>query len=119
MAHCFVGLPLDERGRAVKTYLCKANGDRAREVLWGDWLNVDGEEPDGRLRIIWGPESEKPETFYIPKAHTTDHRPLEIVYRPVASLHPRPAQCAHPLEEAGRADRRVDPRVRVHEPDPR
>jgi beta-lactamase superfamily II metal-dependent hydrolase len=80
MAHCFVGLPLDNRGRSIKTYLHKANGDKAREVLWGDWLSVDGEEPDGRLRIIWGPESEKPETFYIPKTHTTDRRPLEIVF---------------------------------------
>lgn len=80
MAHCFVGLPLDKRGRSIKTYLYRANGRKAREVLWGDWLNVDGEEPDGRLRIIWGPESEKPETLYIPKTHTADHRPLEIVF---------------------------------------
>ncbi|TDH38047.1 MBL fold metallo-hydrolase [Pseudohoeflea suaedae] len=80
MAHCFVGLPLDDDGKAIKTYLRSASGKKVRQVLWGDWLNVDGEEPDGRLRIIWAPKGPKPQTLYIPKAHTTDTRPLEIVF---------------------------------------
>ncbi|MBZ0216649.1 MAG: hypothetical protein K8F25_08860 [Fimbriimonadaceae bacterium] len=81
MAHCFVGLPKSNRGKSANTYLYKENRTtKVRQVLWGDWLRVDGEEPDGWLRIIWAPTSDNPETLYIPKAHTADQRPLEIIF---------------------------------------
>lgn len=81
MAHCFVGLPPTNRGKSANTYLYKQNRTtKVRQVLWGDWLHMDGEEPDGWLRIIWGPTSDNPETLFIPKDHTTDQRPLEIIF---------------------------------------
>jgi len=81
MNHCFVALPRTARGKIVKTYLYKDNRKtKVRQVLWGDWLNVDGEEPDGWLRIIWGPQSDDPQTLFIPKEHTTETRPLEIIF---------------------------------------
>jgi hypothetical protein len=86
MTHCFVGLPKDDRGRTVKTYLFKANRTtKVRQVLWGDWLNVDGEEPDGWLRVNWAPNSDNPETLFIPKNHTSDTRPLEIIFLDVGA----------------------------------
>ncbi len=79
--NCFVGLPTNRKGERVKTYLYKANRKtKVREVLWGDWLTYDREEDDGWLRIIWGPKSDSPETVYIQKDHTTDTRPMEIVF---------------------------------------
>ncbi len=81
MAHCFVGLPKDDKGKTVKTYLYKANRTtKFRQVLWGDWLSVEGEEPDGWLRIKWGPNSDSPQTVFIPEAHTAKTRPLEIIF---------------------------------------
>lgn len=81
MAHCFVALPKTARGKSIKTYLYKENRTtKVRQVLWGDWLTVDGEEQDGWLRVIWGPNSPEPETLYIDKDHTTDTRPLEIIF---------------------------------------
>ncbi|MEP2705538.1 MAG: MBL fold metallo-hydrolase [Roseibium sp.] len=81
MANCFVGLPRDAKGKAKKTYLFKQNRKtKVRQVLWGDWLNIDGEEADGWLRINWAPNSANPEQLFIPKAHTAETRPLEIVF---------------------------------------
>ncbi len=81
MAHRFVGLPKDNRGRTIKTYLFKANRTtKVRQVLWGDWLSVDGEEADGWLRVNWAPSSDNPETLFIPKNHTSNTRPLEIIF---------------------------------------
>lgn len=81
MDHRFVGLPKDARGKTAKTYLYAANRKtRKRQVLWGDWLTVTADLPDGWLEVLWGPTGSQPETLYIPKAHTTDERPLEIVF---------------------------------------
>ena len=81
MTHCFVGLPKNNQGRTIKTYLFKANRTtKVRQVLWGDWLNVDGEEADGWLRVNWAPNSDHPETLFIPKDHTSDTRPLELIF---------------------------------------
>lgn len=81
MDHCFVDLPKTAKGKTVKTYLYKQNRKtKVRQVLWGDWLHVDGEEPDGWLRIIWGPESDDPQTLFIPKEHTAKQRPMEIIF---------------------------------------
>ena len=77
MDHRFVGLPKDARGKTAKTYLYAANRKtRKRQVLWGDWLQVTSEQPDGWLEVLWSPTGTNPETLYIPKDHTTDERPL-------------------------------------------
>ena len=81
MAHCFVALAENEKGKRVKTYLYKENRTtKVRQVLWGDWLNVDGDEPDGWKRIKWAPNSDNPETLFIPGDHTSETRPLEIIF---------------------------------------
>ena len=82
MPHCFAGLVDGKPGKkSKKTYLYKANRKtKVRQVLWGDWLTVVGEEADGWLRIRWAPNSSNPETLYIPKSHTSTKRPLEIIF---------------------------------------
>jgi beta-lactamase superfamily II metal-dependent hydrolase len=76
MSHVYVGL-----GEAGKRYFLYAANrtKKVRQVLWGDWLTVDGVEPDGWLRITWSPKKD-PQTLYIPEAHTVATRPLEIVF---------------------------------------
>ena len=78
MAHTFVAL----RNDGKKTYLYKSDKKKKfRQVLWGDFLKIDGEEPGGWLRIIWAPnDPEKRETVYAKKEETTDRRPLEIIF---------------------------------------
>ena len=81
MEHRYVGLPPTNKGKSKKTYLYKADRKKkVHQVLWGDWLNVDGEEADGWLRVIRGPKGPSLETLFIPKEHTTDQRPLEIIF---------------------------------------
>lgn len=76
MANVYAGLGAAGR----KLYLYQADRKtKVRQILWGDWLTVAGEEPDGWLRITWSPKS-KPQTLYIPKADTVAQRPLEIVF---------------------------------------
>lgn len=76
MTHVYAGL--GDGGR--KLYLYAADRKtRVRQILWGDWLTVDGEEPDGWLRITWSPKA-NPQTLFIPKADTVAKRPLEIVF---------------------------------------
>ena len=41
----FVGLPHTPGGKPARTYLYRADRKtRVRQVLWGDWLTIDGEE---------------------------------------------------------------------------
>ena len=76
MAHRFVGI--GDPGQ--KYYLFKADKKtKLRQVLWGDFLTVDGEEDDW-FRIVWAPKSDAPQTAFIPKAHTSERRPLEIIF---------------------------------------
>lgn len=76
MSNVYAGL--GNAGR--KIYLFEADRKtKVRQVLWGDWLSVEGEEPDGWLRIQWSPKA-NPRTLYIPKADTVATRPLEIVF---------------------------------------
>ncbi len=76
MTNVFAGLGDNAR----KIYLYQADRKtKVRQVLWGDWLTVDGEEPDGWLRIIWSPNKE-PQMLYIPEVDTVATRPLEIVF---------------------------------------
>lgn len=81
MANCFVALPKNPNGKIQKTYLYQADRDtKVRQVLWGDWLSINADPGDGWLEIEWGPNGDSPELLYIPKAHTNDTRPLEIVF---------------------------------------
>lgn len=76
MANVYAGLGAAGR----KLYLYKADRKtKVRQVLWGDWLTVEGEEPDGWLRILWSPKT-NPLTLFISRADTVAVRPLEIVF---------------------------------------
>lgn len=77
MAHRFAGL--GKNGR--KLYLFEADRTkRFRQVLWGDFLTVLGEEPDGWLRIHWAPNSPDSREVFIRKDDTVETRPLEIIF---------------------------------------
>lgn len=77
MGHRFVALPEDGR----RTFLYDEARKKFREVLWGDYLKVAGELPDGWLAIDWAARSPtKRRTLYIPKADTVERRPLEIIF---------------------------------------
>ena len=76
MSNVYAGL--GNGGR--KLYLYEADRKtKVRQILWGDWLKVDGEEADGWLRIVWSPKT-NPRMLFIPKADTVANRPLEIVF---------------------------------------
>ena len=76
MSNVYAGL--GNGGR--KLYLYEADRKtKVRQILWGDWLKVDGEEADGWLRITWSPKT-NPRMLFIPKADTIANRPLEIVF---------------------------------------
>lgn len=54
---------------------------KVRQVLWGDFLSVESEEPDGWLKIIWARNSPNHRReLYIPKEHTVETRPLEVIF---------------------------------------
>ena len=78
METCFVGL--GEKGK--KRYLYK-NSDltkKFKQVLWGDLLQVENlnDEP---LKVTWAPNSDEGgQVSYISKDHTTQQRPLEIIF---------------------------------------
>lgn len=77
MAHRFAGLPSGKR----KLYLVESDRTtKFRQVLWGDFLTVLGEEPDGFLRVRWAPNSPNPRDVFIHKNDTVERRPLEIVF---------------------------------------
>lgn len=59
------------------------DGDRktkVRQVLWGDYLDVEEELPDGWLRVIWKRKDAERRELFIPKDHTVARRPLEIIF---------------------------------------
>ena len=57
-------------------------------------------------------------TIHEPASPTADH-PLQVTYKATCQPDPRSPQRAHAPKATGRADRPVDPCVRVHQPDPR
>ena len=48
---------------------------KARQVLWGDWLNIEEETADGWAKVKWGKEH-----YWIEKKNCQDERPLEVVF---------------------------------------
>jgi len=88
MKHKYVSLGKD--GEQVYLYLydpLKKEFKKAKHVLWGDWLRIDeGHDYSivglGWLAVIWAPKTNK-EIYYIKDIHTTDERPLEIIFSDV------------------------------------
>lgn len=86
MAHKFVDLTKD--GKKVYLYEYNANTDTLktkRQVLWGDWLQIDENHVfppsiTNHLAVNWAPNSPNAMTLYIKEEHTTDERPLEIIF---------------------------------------
>ena len=80
MEHTFVALP-DEYDEV----LLFDDQDKAfRQVLWGDWLWIDDTKPDTDpdwRHVVWSPNNpEKRRQLKIRRSHTTDSRPLEIIF---------------------------------------
>lgn len=86
MAHLYVDLPQDGKSVYLHSYNPTSKKfKREKQVLWGDWLRVDddhdfGDMESGWVAIIWAPRSAAKTTYYIPEAHTTRKRPLEIIF---------------------------------------
>jgi len=78
MATRFVGLG----AKGKKLFLHEADRTtKVRQVLWGDFLNVESEEADGWLKVVWSPnDPAKRRELFIRKADTVETRPLEIIF---------------------------------------
>lgn len=85
MAHTYVNL--GSKGKSVYLYTyddVDQELKKAKQVLWGDWLKLDenhdySQVGPGWTAIIWAPKTKK-EIYYINTEHTTDIRPLEIIF---------------------------------------
>ncbi|MEW2922319.1 hypothetical protein AB1A65_12670 [Muricauda sp. ANG21] len=85
MSQTYVNLGTD--GELVYLYKYDENGQelkKAKQVLWGDWLKVDDNHDythvgPGWTAIIWAPKTKR-EIYYIKTEHTSDRRPLEIIF---------------------------------------
>ena len=78
MSHVYAGL-----GKRIYLYENSDGSKKFRQVLWGDWLEIDDDraEQDGMLPIIWAKNSpEKRKEVWIKKSEKIDTRPLEIVF---------------------------------------
>lgn len=81
MAHLFVDLPADNK----PVYLFDASGKKYRQVLWGDWLEIDpaddGSSPMVAVRWSWNdPDPAKRKLLTIERRFTIATRPLEIIF---------------------------------------
>lgn len=80
MDNVFVALP-DKYEKAV---LVDDQGDAVRQVLWGDWLWINDAKPDTDplwRHVVWARnDPQKRRELRILRAHTTDTRPLEIIF---------------------------------------
>jgi len=86
MSHKYAAL--GEKGEKVYLYKFSPNSgkfQKARQVLWGDWLSIDdghdySEVGTGWLAVNWAPKSDHPQILYIKEDHTSDERPLEVIF---------------------------------------
>lgn len=82
MKHCFVALP----SHYEPVYLHDDSGDKVRQVLWGDWLRLDEDaeaaaSPNSKWRtVLWAWNSPNKQRLKILREHTSETRPLEIVF---------------------------------------
>ena len=78
MKTCFVGL--GEKGKKRYLYKDPELTDKLRQVLWGDCLHVE-KEMGKKLKVTWAPNSDEGgQVAYILKKHTTQQRPLEVIF---------------------------------------
>ena len=70
---------LGDRGRPVYLYE-KDRTTKFRQVLWGDYLRIEGEVAGGWLKVKWAPNSPDPPEVYIKKSDTIERRPLEVIF---------------------------------------
>lgn len=78
MAHAFVGLPDNDD----LVFLYEHDGDRVRQVLWGDHLTLDpaaSSDPAWTF-VLWGASSGNPTRLKIRSEFVVDTRPLEIIF---------------------------------------
>ena len=77
----YVALPKPSK-KSTAVYLYRSDrSTKVRQVLWGDQLQVEQEMSGGWLKVHWAPNADDGgEMLYIRKSHTTEHRPLEIVF---------------------------------------
>lgn len=78
MAHAFVGLPDDDE----LVFLYEHDGDKVRQVLWGDHLTLDpAASPDPAWTfVLWGASSGNPTRLKIKSKFVAQERPLEIIF---------------------------------------
>lgn len=78
MAHAFVGLPDDDD----LIFLHEHDGDKVRQVLWGDFLTLDpAASPDPAWTfVLWGASGGHPARLKIRTEFVTATRPLEIIF---------------------------------------
>ena len=78
MARVFVDLPDDDE----IVFLYEHDGDRVRQVLWGDHLTLDpAKSPDPAWTfVLWGASSGNPTRLKIKSQFVTEDRPLEIIF---------------------------------------
>ncbi len=48
---------------------------KVKQLLWGDFLNIDEDSGDGWLKVRWGQER-----YWIRQEECQDERPLEVVF---------------------------------------
>lgn len=87
--HRFVALCGEEK-KHKKIYLhFTPDGKKFRQVLWGDWLQIDTDDPnvpDDWLKVLWAQGKDKngvqlaPIEAYILEEHTSRDRPLEMIF---------------------------------------
>lgn len=79
MAHVFAGL-----GRTVYLYEERdGKKKKVRQVLWGDWLEIDDQrsERDGWIPIVWAKsDPAKRRDLWVRRDETAKKRPLEIIF---------------------------------------
>src|SRR5688572_30162516 len=78
MANAFVGLPDNDD----LVFLYEHDGDKVRQVLWGDHLTLDpAASPDPAWTfVLWGASSGNPTRLKIRSEYVDDERPLEIIF---------------------------------------
>jgi len=78
MAHAFVGLPDNDD----LVFLFEHDGDKVRQVLWGDHLTLDpavSSDPAWTF-VLWGASSGNPTRLKIRTEYVVQARPLEIIF---------------------------------------
>ena len=78
MAHAFVDLSPDDS----PIFLYEHDGDKVRQVLWGDLLTLDpATSPDPAWTfVLWGAPGPNPPRLKIRSEFVAEERPLEIIF---------------------------------------